>query len=133
MMGVNCVVAMGLLLGQPPAPERKPDVVVKETDKDAAAKVGQTIEVRIPEPALGLAVFEPKAEVEGEAVGKDYEIGEAVDRTVKQVLFDGLFKTIILTAVKPGTAKVTIRYERGSKKVERVIQVTVSKADKPER
>jgi hypothetical protein len=131
MMGINCVVAMGILLGQPPAPERKPDVVIKETDKEAVAKVGQTIEVRIPEPALGLAVFEPKAEVEGGAVGKDYEIGEAVDRTVKQVLFDGLFKTITFTAVKPGTATVTIRYERGSKKVERVIRVTVNEADKP--
>jgi hypothetical protein len=126
MLGITFAVAIGLMLSELPKPGQRPDVVVKETDTEAMAKPGHTIEVRIPEPALGLLVWEPKAEVEGEAVGKRYWVGETVDRTVEQVLFDGLFKTLTFKAVKPGKSTVTIRYERGSKKVERVIRVTVA-------
>jgi hypothetical protein len=113
---------------KPGTADRPPDVVVGETDREATAAVGQTIEVRVPEPALGLLVIDLKAKVEGTAVGRSYTAGETVDRTTKEVLFDGLFKTLTFKAERPGTSKVTITYERGSKKVERVIEVRVTEA-----
>src|SRR5262245_53275374 len=73
---------------------RPPDVVVNEKDREAKAAVGQTIAVRIPEPALGLRVVDLKVEVEGAAVGRTYQVSDTVDRTKKEVLFDGLFKTL---------------------------------------
>jgi hypothetical protein len=106
--------------------ERPPDVVVNEKDREAKAAVGQTIAVRVPEPALGLRVVDLKAEVEGMAVGRMYEVGDTVDHTKKEVIFDGLFKTLTFKAEKPGTSRLTITYERGSKKVERVIEIRVS-------
>jgi hypothetical protein len=108
--------------------KRPPDVVVNEKDREAKAAVGQTIAVRVPEPALGLRVVDLKAEVEGEAVGRTYEVGDTVDREKKEALFDGLFKTLTLKAEKPGTSKVTITYERGDKKVERVITIRVTES-----
>jgi len=129
LLAAALVVPAAMLVGPAQAEDKKPagksDVVVKLGDTTAKAKVGQTIELQLPNTPPP-AAKDIDVKVDGAAIAADpvkRVILEKVDG--KPVAGKGT-ACVVLTAKAAGTAKVTVDYTTGDKKETRVYEITVA-------
>ena len=120
LLAVAVAVSAALLAGPVAAQEKekKSDVILKVDDKTGKAKVGQTIEIPIPNPPA--KTDDIKVTIEGEAIDK------TVAKRLK-VLKEGGDQVggagaVVLKAKAAGTSKVRIEYK--DQKREYQIEVT---------
>ncbi len=128
LMAAACVVPMILLVAAVQAEDKKPakapDVVVKHGDRAGKAKVGQTIELQLPNTPPP-AAEDIKVTVDGDAIDKTTEKrAEVVTEGGKPVSGKGS-ASVLLTAKAVGTANVKVEYKADGKKESREYKIEV--------
>ena len=119
MMSVLCI--MAFVAGNAMAG----DVIVKDTDKTAKAKVGDTVDIQIPNPALAKMKEDFKAEATGNVLGKATLTDETHKGPNGQPLAGGGYKSIKMKAEHKGKVKVKVSWKQDGKEGHHEVEVTV--------
>lgn len=101
------------------------DVVVKDGEKSAKAKVGDVVEIQISNPALAKMKENFKAEASGKVLAKAVITDEVHKSPDGKPMAGGGYKSVKLKAESKGKAKVTVTWEQDGKKGTAEVDVTV--------
>src|ERR1700733_11407212 len=101
------------------------DVVVKDTDKNAKAKVGDIVDIQIPNPALPKMKEDVKADAPGKTLGKATITDEERKGPDGTPVPGGGYKSIKLKAETKGKVKVKVSGKQDGKESHKEYEVTV--------
>lgn len=102
------------------------DVVVKDGDKTGKAKVGDTVDIQISNPALAKMKEKFKAEAKPDkTLGKATMSDEVHKSPDGKPLSGGGYKSIKMKAEAKGKTKVKVSWEQDGKAENREIDITV--------
>jgi hypothetical protein len=100
-------------------------VVVKDTDKSAKVKIGDTVDIEIPNPVAK----DVKKDFKVDEKGKLFDKAKMSDDTHKGVdgkpLANGGYKSIKMKATAKGTEKVKVSWMLGGKTESKEFDITV--------
>ncbi|MDB5309279.1 MAG: hypothetical protein JWO38_3481 [Gemmataceae bacterium] len=128
LTAVALAFAMTLLAGQAQADKKSPkkaDVVLKVDDRAGKAKVGQTIELQLPNTPPPEA-DDITVKVEGDAIDPVTERRAAVVKQDGKPVSGKGSASVILKAKAPGKAKVKVDYKAGGKRESREYEIEVT-------
>jgi len=102
------------------------DVVVKDGDKTGKAKIGDTVDIQISNPALAKMKEKFKAETKPDKILGTAKLSDEVHKSPDgKPMSGGGYKSIKMKAEAKGKTKVKVSWEQDGKAESREIEITV--------